>query len=78
MGTTWFAMLEVTVPLSEEEQRLLAELEHALAAEDPKFASTLRGKSVRSRQRRMAILAGCAFAVGIAWHFAQLRNAARA
>jgi hypothetical protein len=59
-------MLEVTVPLSEEEQRLLAELEHALAAEDPKFASTLRGKSVRSRQRRMAILAGCAFAVGIA------------
>jgi len=53
------------VPLSEEEQRLLAELEQALADEDPKFASTLRGSSARSRQRRLAILAGAAFALGI-------------
>jgi hypothetical protein len=57
--------LEVTVPLSEEEQRLLAELEQALAAEDPKFASTLRGSRMRTRQRRLAIAAGCAFALGI-------------
>jgi Protein of unknown function (DUF3040) len=57
--------LEVTVPLSEEEQRLLAELEQALAAEDPKFASTLRGSRMRTRQRRLAIAAGCTFALGI-------------
>ncbi|MGH3979848.1 MAG: DUF3040 domain-containing protein [Pseudonocardiaceae bacterium] len=57
--------MEVTVPLSEEEQRLLAELEQALAAEDPKFASALRGSSMRSRQRRIAVAAGVAFFVGI-------------
>ncbi|MPZ93652.1 MAG: DUF3040 domain-containing protein [Propionibacteriales bacterium] len=54
------------MPLSEEEQRLLAELEQALAAEDPKFASALRGSSMRSRQRRIAIAAGGAFLLGIA------------
>lgn len=53
------------MPLSEEEQRLLAELEQALADEDPKFASTLRGSSMRSRQRRLAIAAGAGFALGI-------------
>lgn len=53
------------MPLSEEEQRLLAELEQALADEDPKFASTLRGSSMRSRQRRLAIAAGGGFAFGI-------------
>jgi Protein of unknown function (DUF3040) len=58
-------MLEVTVPLSEEEQRLLAELEQALADEDPKFASTLRGSSMRSRQRRLAIVAAAGFALGV-------------
>jgi hypothetical protein len=57
--------MEVTVPLSEEEQRLLAELEQALADEDPKFASTLRGSSMRSRQRRLAILAAAGFALGV-------------
>jgi len=32
------------VPLSENEQRLLQQMEKALAAEDPKFASALRGR----------------------------------
>src|SRR4051794_27874211 len=32
-----------TVPLSDEEARLLHQLEQSLAAEDPDFASTLRG-----------------------------------
>jgi len=33
------------VPLSEEELRLLEQMERALVEEDPKFASTLRGSS---------------------------------
>ncbi|WP_301036082.1 DUF3040 domain-containing protein, partial [Nocardioides sp.] len=35
--------LEDPVPLSEEELRLLEQMERALVEEDPKFASTLRG-----------------------------------
>jgi hypothetical protein len=54
-----------TVPLSEEEQRMLEQLEQALAAEDPKFASTLRGSSARSHHRRVAIGGGVVFLLGI-------------
>jgi len=54
------------VPLSEEELRLLEQMERALVEEDPKFASTLRGTSFRSSARRRAILAGLVFAGGIA------------
>jgi DUF3040 family protein len=53
------------VPLSEEELRLLEQMEHALAAEDPKFASTLRGTSLRRSARRRAIAAGAVFVLGI-------------
>jgi hypothetical protein len=53
------------VPLSEEEQRMLEQLEQALAAEDPKFASTLRGRSTRSHHRRVAFAAAGAFVLGI-------------
>ena len=35
------------MPLSEEELRLLEQMERALVEEDPKFASTLRGTSLR-------------------------------
>jgi len=52
------------VPLSEEEQRLLEQMEQALAAEDPKFASTLRGSTLRARLRRQVVLAGAAFLAG--------------
>lgn len=43
------------MPLSEHEQRLLDQIERALYAEDPKFASTVRGGRLRrpSRRRRM-------------------------
>ena len=54
------------MPLSEEELRLLEQMERALVEEDPKFASTLRGTSLRSMARRRAILAGVCFVVGIA------------
>jgi len=54
------------VPLSEEELRLLEQMERALVEEDPKFASTLRGTTLRQAARRRALLAGFVFAVGIA------------
>jgi hypothetical protein len=47
---------EVTVPLSEHEQQLLEQMEQALYAEDPKFASQMQGAGARaSARRRMAI-----------------------
>jgi hypothetical protein len=54
------------VPLSEEELRLLEQMERALVEEDPKFASTLRGTSLRRSARRRAIAAGVVFVLGIA------------
>jgi DUF3040 family protein len=54
------------VPLSEEELRLLEQMERALVEEDPKLASTLRGTSLRRSARRRAILAGACFVVGVA------------
>ncbi|GAB3274929.1 DUF3040 domain-containing protein [Parasphingorhabdus pacifica] len=43
------------MPLSEHEQRLLDQIERALYAEDPKFASNVRGGRLHrpSRRRRM-------------------------
>lgn len=53
------------MPLSEEELRLLEQMERALVEEDPKFASTLRGTSFKRAVRRKAIIAGVVFALGI-------------
>lgn len=53
------------MPLSEEELRLLEQMERALVEEDPKLASTLRGTSLRRVVRRRAIVAGACFAVGV-------------
>jgi hypothetical protein len=58
--------VEDPVPLSEEELRLLEQMERALVEEDPKLASTLRGTSLRRSARRRAILAGACFLVGVA------------
>lgn len=52
--------------LSDEEQRLLDQMEAALAAEDPRLASALRGTTSRRLHRRRAALAGIGFLVGIA------------
>lgn len=54
------------MPLSEEELRLLEQMERALAAEDPKFASTLEGRSLHRAVRTRLILAVLAFPAGIA------------
>ncbi len=53
------------MPLSEEELRLLEQMERALVAEDPKFASTLRGTRIRQHARRQVILGVLAFVVGV-------------
>lgn len=54
------------MPLSDEEARLLAQLEQSLAAEDPEFASTLRGSKLIAHNRRIAVLCAVGFVVGIA------------
>ena len=54
------------MPLSEEELRLLEQMERALVEEDPKLASTLRGTAFRRSARRRAIAAGVCFVIGVA------------
>ena len=54
------------MPLSEEELRLLEQMERALVAEDPKLASTLRGTRLRQQARRHMFLGIFVFVVGIA------------
>ena len=54
------------MPLSEEELRLLEQMERALVAEDPKFASTLRGTKMRQHARRQVIGGVVVFVVGVA------------
>src|SRR5688572_26284293 len=56
---------EATVPLSEEELRLLEQMERALVAEDPKFASTLRGTRIRQHARRQMTAGVLVFLVGV-------------
>lgn len=58
------------MPLSDEEARLLHQLEESLAAEDPDFASTLRGSKFMAHNRRIAILAILGFIGGLVVLFA--------
>lgn len=54
------------MPLSEHEQRMLEQMERALYAEDPKFASALEGNGLRTYTRRRVYQAVAGFLVGIA------------
>ena len=54
------------MPLSEEELRLLEQMERALVAEDPKLASAMRGSRVHRHARRRMIAGGLGFVAGIA------------
>ena len=54
------------MPLSEEELRLLEQMEQALAQEDPKFASTLRGSAIERTAKIRTVGAGVALLVGVA------------
>ena len=51
------------MPLSEHEQHQLEQMEQALYAEDPKFASQMQGSAARARLRRR-ILIGAAGVIG--------------
>ncbi|MFC6238736.1 DUF3040 domain-containing protein [Longivirga aurantiaca] len=54
------------MPLSEHEQRLLEQMERALYAEDPKFASSLRSAGPRPGSRRKAAIGVLVALVGVA------------
>lgn len=54
------------MPLSEHEQRMLEQMERALYAEDPKFATALEGSRLRTYTRRRVYQAVAGFLVGIA------------
>ncbi|KDQ66691.1 DUF3040 domain-containing protein [Streptomyces halstedii] len=54
------------MPLSEHEQRMLEQMERALYAEDPKFATALEGSGLRRYTRRRVYQAVAGFLVGIA------------
>ena len=54
------------MPLSDHEQRMLDEIESALYAEDPKFASSVRGGALRAPTTRRRIQGTALFVVGLA------------
>lgn len=54
------------MPLSDHEQRLLDQIEQALYAEDPKFASNVRGKRLGKPSRARKLQGALLFLVGIA------------
>lgn len=54
------------MPLSDHEQKLLEQMEQALASEDPRFASQMRGSRVFAGRRRRWIIGGLGVLVGLA------------
>lgn len=53
------------MPLSEHEQRMLDEIESALYAEDPKFASNVTGRRLGRPSQRRRLQAAAVFVVGL-------------
>lgn len=53
------------MPLSDHEQKMLEQMEQALAAEDPKFASQMQGSSLASMQRRRWLVGAIGVLVGL-------------
>lgn len=53
------------MPLSDHEQRMLDEIESALYAEDPKFASSVRGGALRTPTTRRRLQGAALFMVGL-------------
>jgi len=54
------------MPLSDHEQRMLDQIESALYAEDPKFASSVRGGSLRAPSARRRLQGALLFVLGLA------------
>ena len=53
------------MPLSDHEQKMLEQMEQALAADDPKFASQMQGSSLASLQRRRWLVGGIGVLAGL-------------
>ena len=53
------------MPLSDNEQRLLEQMERALYAEDPKFASAMRGAARRPGSARRLLIGVSGVVVGL-------------
>ncbi|GFG69827.1 DUF3040 domain-containing protein [Mycolicibacter senuensis] len=53
------------MPLSDHEQRMLDEIESALYAEDPKFASSVRGGALRTPTTRRRVQGMALFLTGL-------------
>jgi hypothetical protein len=53
------------VPLSEHEQKMLEQMEQALAADDPKFASQMQGRALTSLQHRRWIIGAVGVIAGL-------------
>jgi len=60
------------VPLSEHEQRLLDQIERALYAEDPKFATSVRARDLRTHYRLRIARSAVAFVAGLVLLFSGL------
>ena len=54
------------MPLSEHEQQLLEQMEQALYAEDPKFASQMQGAGARAAARRRMVIGAVGVVAGLA------------
>jgi len=54
------------MPLSDHEQRMLDQIESALYAEDPKFASSVRGGTLRAPSARRRLQGAALFLSGLA------------
>src|SRR3954447_11092956 len=57
---------EGRMPLSDHEQRMLDQIESALYAEDPKFASSVRGGGFRAPSARRRLQGAALFVIGLA------------
>ena len=53
------------MPLSDNEQKLLEQMERALYAEDPKFASAMRGANRRPGSGRRFLIGGAGIILGL-------------
>jgi hypothetical protein len=54
------------MPLSDHEQRMLDQIESELSTEDPKFASSVRGGSLRAPSARRRLQGAALFVIGVA------------
>src|SRR3954454_15906182 len=57
---------EGRMPLSDHEQGMLDQIESALYAEDPKFASSVRGGTLRAPSARRRLQGAALFVIGLA------------